>query len=134
MAARHGLSNVTFTGHLGNDETQLAIKNARILILPSENYENFPVTIVEALACGTPVICSRLGAMQEIVTDRLTGLHFTPGDPDDLAAKVEWAWDHPGEIKAMSRAARRDYEQKYTAESNYGSLMSIYQQAISAAH
>ncbi len=133
MAARHGLSNVTFSGHLGNDETQVAIKKARVLILPSENYENFPVTIVEALACGTPVICSRLGAMQEIVMDKLTGLHFTPGDPDDLAEKVEWAWDHPGEVKAMSRAARRDYEQKYTAESNYGALMSIYQQAISAA-
>jgi glycosyltransferase involved in cell wall biosynthesis len=133
MVVDHAISNVTFLGHVGNEDTRAAIKNARMLILPSENYENFPVTIVEALSCGTPVICSRLGAMQEIVTDRATGLHFTPGNPDDLAEKVAWAWDHPGEIKAMGRAARREYEQKYTAESNYSALMSIYDQAISAS-
>ena len=130
MAYDMNLSNVTFLGHVDNVTTQAAIKDARLLIFPSENYENFPVTIVEALSCGTPVVCSRLGAMQEIVTDKVTGLHFTPGDAEDLAEKVAWAWDHPGEVRDMGRAARLDYEQKYTAEQNYAALISIYQQAI----
>jgi glycosyltransferase involved in cell wall biosynthesis len=91
------------------------------------------MTIVEALSCGTPVVCSRLGAMQEIVTDGGTGLHFTPGDPEDLAEKVAWVWDHPAQVKEMGRAARREYEQRYTAENNYAALMSIYHQAISAS-
>jgi glycosyltransferase involved in cell wall biosynthesis len=133
MAYDWGLSNVTFLGHVDNDVSQAAIKNARMLIFPSENYENFPVTIIEAMACGTPVVCSRLGVMQEIVTDRVTGLHFTPGDEADLADKLTWAWGHPDEVEAMGRAARREYEQKYTAETNYAALMSIYQQAISAS-
>ena len=134
MARDLRLSEVSFLGHVDHAATQSAIKNARFLILPSECYENFPLTIVEALSCGTPVICSRLGAMQEIVTDRGTGLHFTPGNPDDLADKVAWAWDHSRQVTEMGRAARQDYEQKYTAESNYQSLMSIYDHAITAYH
>ena len=133
MAYDLKLSQITFLGHVNQAATQAAIKEARFLILPSECYENFPLTIIEALSCGTPVICSRLGAMQEIVKDGDTGLHFTPGNAEDLAEKVAWAWDHPRQAKDMSRAARQDYEQKYTAESNYESLMSIYQHAIVAS-
>jgi glycosyltransferase involved in cell wall biosynthesis len=133
MAYDLKLSRVTFLGHVGHTDTQAAIKNARFLILPSECYENFPLTIIEALSCGTPVICSRLGAMQEIVADGSTGLHFTPGNPEDLAEKVTWAFEHPRQVKDMGKAGRHDYEQKYTAESNYDSLMSIYHHAIVAS-
>ena len=63
---------------------------------------------------------------------RGTRLHFTPGDPDDLAAKVEWAWTHPERMEEMGRAARAEYETKYTAERNYQMLMDIYQRAIAA--
>jgi len=59
-------------------------------------------------------------------------LHFTPGDPEELAAKVEWAWAHPEEMAAMGRAARAEYEAKYTAERNYPMLMEIYQRVLGA--
>ncbi|MBZ5516219.1 MAG: glycosyltransferase, partial [Acidobacteriia bacterium] len=85
QAARNNLSSVFFRGRLGHDETKEAIKSARCLVLPSECYESFPMAIVEAFACGVPVICSRLGAMQELVADGSTGLHFTPGDAEHLA-------------------------------------------------
>jgi glycosyltransferase involved in cell wall biosynthesis len=86
--------------------------------------------IIEAFACGVPVICSRLGAMEEIVADGRTGLQFTPCNADDLAAKVEWAWTHPKEMEAMGLGARAEYEAKYTAERNYQMLMEIYQHTI----
>jgi glycosyltransferase involved in cell wall biosynthesis len=108
------------------------MKRARFLVLPSELYETFGRVAVEAFACGVPVIASRLGAMQEIVEDGRTGLHFSPGDADDLAAKVEWAWTHPNEMQAMGRAARAEYEAKYTAEQNYRMLMEIYQKVLGA--
>jgi glycosyltransferase involved in cell wall biosynthesis len=69
--------------------------------------------------------------MVEIVEDKRTGLHFTPGDAEDLAAKVEWAWTHPQELVEMGREARAEYEAKYTAERNYEMLMEIYRLAIS---
>jgi len=126
------LSEVRFLGQLPRDEVFAALKGARCLIFPSEWYENFPMTIAESFACGVPVLASRLGAMQEIVEDGRTGLHFTPGDSEDLAAKVEWAWTHPREMEEMGRQARAEYEVKYTAEQNYNMLMEIYHRVIAA--
>lgn len=126
----NNLDMVEFTGLLPHDRTIAAIKGARFLIFSSEWYETFGLTMIEAFACGVPVICSRMGAMQEIVEDGRTGLHFTPGDSRDLAEKVEWAWNHPEQIQRMGEQARREYESKYTAEKNYPRLMEIYQRAI----
>jgi glycosyltransferase involved in cell wall biosynthesis len=70
--------------------------------------------------------------LAEIVEQHLTGLHFNPGDSLDLAAKVEWAWNHPLELSQMGRAARAKYETDYTAEKNYSLLMEIYEQTLSA--
>ena len=125
-----GLVNVHFTGALSWEAVLDRMREARFLVFPSEWYEGFPMTIVEAFACGVPVISSRLGAMAEIVDDGRTGLHFNPGDADDLAAKVEWAWNHPDEMARMGCAARAEYESKYTAERNYEQLMVIYESVL----
>jgi glycosyltransferase involved in cell wall biosynthesis len=130
--ANSGVRDVTFLGRLSVNETREAIKRAAFLIVPSVWYESFSLNIAEAFACGTPVLCSRLGAMQENVADHRTGLHFTPGDGGDLADKVEWAWTHPRELADMSREARREYERHYTAERNYSMLMDIYHQTLDA--
>jgi len=129
-AKQIGLSDIRFLGQLPREEVIAALKGGLFLLFTSELYENFPMTIVEAFACGVPVICSRLGAMEEIVADGRTGLHFTPGNADDLAAKVEWAWAHPEEMAAMGRAGRAEYEAKYTAERNYEMLMEIYSRVL----
>ena len=128
-AARRNLSAIRFLGVLPNPQTIAIIQGARFLVFPSEWYENFPVTIAEAFACETPVICSALGSMQEIVTDGLTGLHFTPGDPVSLAEKVAQGWDSPLRMHEMGVAARREYLTRYTAEQNYSQLSGIYQAA-----
>jgi glycosyltransferase involved in cell wall biosynthesis len=124
------LGSVTYRGRLPREETLAAMRKARFLIFPSEWYEGFPVTIAEAFACGIPVIGSRLGAMQEIIADGVTGLHFEAGNIDDLRSKVQWAWGHPSEVEAMGRRARREFEQKYTAERNIEILEEIYEFAM----
>jgi glycosyltransferase involved in cell wall biosynthesis len=115
--------------YLSQKECFDLIKGARFLVWPS-GVETFGLVVIESFACGTPVIASRTGAMTEIVSDHKTGLHFTPGDPDDLAAKVRWAWTHQGEMDEMGRAAREEYESKYTAEKNYQALLEIYRRAL----
>ena len=102
------------------------MRAAAFLVMPSVWYEGFPMTIAESFACGTPVICSKLGAMQEIVEHQRTGLHFTPDDAADLQRQVEYAASHPTEMAAMGKAARREYELHYTAQTNYEMLMNIY--------
>lgn len=127
---RHGLTHVSFKGHLPRNETLTVMRGARFLVVSSEWYENFPMVIVEGFACGVPVICSRIGAMKEIVQDNQTGLHFSPGDDKDLAEKVEWAWNHPGHMRMMGEEARHVYEMNYTAEKNYPLLIEIYRHAL----
>lgn len=120
------LDSVTLRGRLSREETIALIRRSRFLIIPSLSYENFPLTLVEALACGVPVIASRLGAMSEIIDDGRTGLHFCAGDPTDLGEKVLWACSHPLEMEEMSRAARAEFLAKYTADKNFDQLMEIY--------
>lgn len=127
---RLGLWNVHLYGRLPREESLEVMRNAKVLILPSNCYENFPMTIAEAYACGTPVIASRLGAMAEIVDDGRTGLHFTASDADDLARKVEWAWANSDAMLDMGRNARTEYVAKYTAERNYKMLLEVYQQVM----
>jgi glycosyltransferase involved in cell wall biosynthesis len=100
--------------------------SANFLVFPSTWYEGFPVTILEAFACGLPVLASRLGSMAEMVEDGVTGLHFEAGNSADLANKIQWAYEHPKEMICMGKNARHIYEAKYTPEANYQQLMAIY--------
>ena len=122
--------NVAPLGGLPPEAVSQEMTRAAFLAMPSEWYETFGLVIVEAFCQGLPVIASRLGAMAEIVEDGVTGLHFTPGDAQDLAAKVRWASDHPEEMLEMGRTARRIYEQKYTPKVNYDQLIAVYENAI----
>lgn len=122
--------NVEILGLRPHKETIDFIRNAAFLILPSIVYEGFPMVIVEAFACGTPVITTNFGAMSHIVTHGKTGLLFERKNPEDLAEKVLWLWQHPEERDRMAREARKEFEEKYTAERNYEILMKIYNKAI----
>lgn len=131
---RHGLADrVRLLGHRPPGQVIEIMREARYVVFPSEWYETFGRVAAEAFACGVPVIASRLGAMGEVVADGRTGLHFTPGDAADLAAKVRWAEGHPGKVEEMSRAARAEFEHIYTAERNYDRLMEIYDLAAGRA-
>lgn len=112
------------------DAIYARMREAACLVVPSICYENFPRTIVEAFACGLPVIASRLGAMAEIVSDGATGLLFEAGNADDLARKMAWAEANPAALREMGANARREYEAKYTPAVNYHQLMTIYADAI----
>jgi len=130
--SRACLSSVSFHGWLPREQTVKIMRGARFLIFPSEWSETFGLTIIEAFGTGVPVIASRLGATTEVLEEGKTGLHFTAGDPNDLASKAHWAWTHVRQMEVMGRAARAEYESKYTAERNYQLLMEIYSRARSA--
>jgi glycosyltransferase involved in cell wall biosynthesis len=109
------------------------IGSASFLVMPSIWYETFGRTIIEAFAKGTPVIASRLGAMTELVEDGKTGLLFTPGDATDLTSKILAISSDDAMRQKVGRAARTEFERRYTAEPNHQQLLDIYQQAIRAA-
>ncbi len=103
---------------------------AKILVFPSKWYETFGRVIIEAFATGTPVIASRLGAIAEVIEHGRTGLHFCPGDHEDLACQIDWALNNPTRLIEIGQEARAEFEAKYTAEVNYKRLLEIYALAI----
>lgn len=130
----HGLSGrVELLGRQTQDQISELLSDTRVLVLPSVWYETFGRVAVEAFAAGVPVIASRLGAMAEIVEDGVSGLHFAPGDPAELASRVRWALDNPVEWREFGVRARATYEAKYTAERNYQLLMDIYGEVLRGA-
>ena len=130
MAQNAATKQVELLGRKEPQQVAEAMTQSAFLVFPSECYEGFPLSVVEAFCQGLPVIASRLGAMAEIIQDGETGLHFTSGDAEDLAKKVRWASEHPEDIRRMGRNARRIYEEKYAPEINYRQFMGIYAGAI----
>lgn len=124
------IQEVEYLGSKSPEEVAALMAGATFLVFPSLWYETFGRVAMEAFATGTPVLAANIGAVGEITDNGRTGLHFRPGDPTDLAAKVDWLLRHPTELAHMRKEARREYEAKYTAERNYGMLMEIYEQAI----
>jgi glycosyltransferase involved in cell wall biosynthesis len=127
-----GRPYVQWLGHKTAAETKELMGAASALVFPSEWYEPFGRVAIESFAKGTPVVASRLAGMTEIVQDGQTGLLCNAGDPEDLAAKLQWAFDHPAEMRAMRPKARAMYESRYTAEENCGALIRAYQLAQAA--
>lgn len=117
-------------GWLNSEAVYEVMRKSAYLVLPSILFENFPRTLVEAFACGLPVIASRLGPLADLITNEHTGLLFDPASADDLAKKIRWAESHPDKMLKMGIAAREEYETKYTASHNHQQLMEIYTSAI----
>jgi glycosyltransferase involved in cell wall biosynthesis len=127
-----GLADVELLGPLPRGELVKVLQGARCLIVPSLWYEGFPMTIVEAFACGVPVIATRLGGLPEIVAEGRTGLLFAPADPGDLARTLESVWTDSEALAEMGRAARREYEAHYTAARHAELLEEVYARAIAS--
>jgi glycosyltransferase involved in cell wall biosynthesis len=130
LAARHE-APVEFLGYRSRDEVLDIVAQADIQVVPSEWYEAFPMVVLEAYACGTPVVASRIGSLAEIVIEGETGVLFEPGNPVDLADKVNLLWGDRAELPAYRHRIRAHFLARYTADLNYAMLMKIYAEAIS---
>lgn len=120
---------IEFVGRVEREQVFALLEKCAFLVFPSEWFETFGLVAIEAFAKGKPVVASRLGAMAEIIEDHHTGLHFEPGDVQDLAEKVQWAADHSDAMQAYGQNARNTYLEKFSAKKNYAELMAIYETA-----
>jgi len=123
-----GNPRIDYLGTRSNSEAVKILGTAQAAIVPSEWYEPFGRGVVEAYARATPVVAARIGALSELVDDGRTGIFFEPGDSADLARAVERILGDP-DPSIMFRAARTEFEAKYTADENYPQLMAIYDRA-----
>jgi glycosyltransferase involved in cell wall biosynthesis len=106
------------------------LKEHAVLLFPSIWREPFGIAVIEAFACARPVFAADHGVMRDLVSDGQTGRLFPAGDARALADLMQWATDNPSELEAMGRAARVEYETKYTAAHNYERLLALFNELL----
>jgi glycosyltransferase involved in cell wall biosynthesis len=99
--------------------------NADALILPAYD-EGLPLVILEALASRTPVICTPVGSIPEVLQDGHTALFVTPGDVDSIAGAIVRLIDHPELGAELSAAGEALYDRLFTMEAFAASVGSLY--------
>jgi glycosyltransferase involved in cell wall biosynthesis len=122
-AALERLGHARFLGPLSRERV-LELFRAGDAALLSSSWENFPHTVVEALAVGTPVIATRTGGVAEVVADDENGLVVEPEDPEALAAAIARFFAEPGLAERL-RANAAGSVAAYSAEAVYGRLEEI---------
>ncbi len=129
LHASENHENIEYYGFKERSELMKLIAEAKALIFPSEWYETFGLTIIEAFSVGTPVIVSDIGGHSELVAEGINGFHFKAGDPNDLNLVLD-KFEGFDNKNQLSLNARKEYELKYTPEKNYKYLMDIYTSLI----
>jgi glycosyltransferase involved in cell wall biosynthesis len=129
-ARRFGTSGrVDIAGHVPRRTLDEAIAGSRAVVFPSEWYESYPLSIVEAMAFGKPVIASNLGGAATIVEDGVNGLLFSPGDAEALAGCVRRLWQDDRLQDRLEAGARETYYREMTPEVSYTRLIEAYDAA-----
>lgn len=123
-------ARITWLGRLPPAEVYAQIREAAFLVLPSTCYENFPKTIVEAYAHGTPVIASGHGSLTELVAPGINGFTFRAGDASDLATTVTGFPLQGPERLRLRAQARETFVEHFTAAENWRQLRQIYELAL----
>ena len=123
--AKNNISGIEFLGYIPGDKRFGILQKARFNIVPSECYDNFPMSILESFSVGTPVIASKAGGLPEVVEDGKNGFLFEPGNAYDLTEKMEYASSNPDMALQMGKYAYKCAKEKYGPEKHYDRLMVI---------
>ena len=119
---------VVFAGWKSREEVKTLLSSVRAWVLPSLWFEGggCPVSLVEALAAGRPVIVSALGGLSEVVEHERNGLHCLPGDLSSLAAAIARILSEDALADTLGANARQIFETRHRPAQNFQRLMEIY--------
>ena len=125
--AEQSRAEVVFLGHLTGAPLKAAIAGARATVLPSEWYENAPMSVLESYASGVPVLGAAIGGIGELIRENETGATFSSGSVEDLAARLRWLADMPDRrVTEMGQCARAWVEREFTAPQYRARLSQLY--------
>lgn len=114
--------NVEFLGFCQWNDIKDIVGKAKFTVIPSEWYENNPLSVIEAECLGTPVLGARIGGIPELIDEDMNGMTFESGNADDLAGKIKAMYSADFDYKAIADAAM----ERYNAESYYGEIKKCY--------
>lgn len=119
---RNNLEKIKLKGFISNIEIRKMIADSKALILPTQWYEGFPISIIEAFSVGTPVICSDLGNAGDIVAEGITGSKFKHDSIKSLINAIKRLDNYYN----INKSVYDEYKSKYTEDINYKKIMDIY--------
>ncbi len=103
------------------------IQKSLFVVVPSENYENLPNTVLEAFSCSRPVIATRIGSLPDIVRDHQYGLLYDFGNVSDLSLKMEYLISHEREREHMGRNAYEVLLREYSKKGHLKHLLEVFE-------
>jgi len=113
---KRGLSGIIhFLGPLSNRQALSIVKAADVFVLPSY-WETFPTALLEAMACGKPVIATNVGGIPEIIKDRHNGMLVPKGDHLALANAILFLFKEPAYAKRLGEEAKRTIEKRFSLD------------------
>jgi glycosyltransferase involved in cell wall biosynthesis len=124
-ASMNFASRVKMRGWLGREASEALLSRAAVFVLPSYA-EGLPMSLLEAMAAGCPVVATNVGGIPDLVTDGVDGLLVPPGDPHALAAALQRILRDPAFARALGNAARQTIANRYTAERSLERLEQLY--------
>jgi glycosyltransferase involved in cell wall biosynthesis len=124
---------VELVGARPRDEIAERYRRAAVLCLPSI-YEGFPVTIVEAMAAGLPVVATRVAGVPEAVEHGRTGLLVAPEDAFALSRALDRVLEDVDLRHRMSRAARAEFDRKFAIGVVVDAHLKLYQELVTGDH
>lgn len=131
LAEAEARGRVHYGGHVSQSALPGYYRNASLFISPS-HVDGSSVSLMEALACGTPVLVSDIPANREWVRDGANGWLFRDGDADDLKRKILWIAHHRRLLPSVSHEARKVAEARADWKKNFQVLLRSYDATISA--
>ncbi|MCP3391782.1 glycosyltransferase [Bradyrhizobium sp. CCGB12] len=121
--------HIRYTGFLSSDEVRRMMRKSAFLVFPSRWYEGLPMVIVEAFACGLPVLGSALGGVAELLATGEGGWLVRPGSTSELRRLVQDILASPDDMNGKRLSAHRLFERELSSTVNYHQLISIYADA-----
>ncbi|MDD3225119.1 MAG: glycosyltransferase family 4 protein [Clostridium sp.] len=126
----NNISNIKLLGFMERNEALNIVEQSKAIIVPSQWYEGFPMTIVEAYSMGVPVIGGNIGNLNSIIKDEFNGLIFKYDDSKELVKAVKKLETNEDLILNLRKGAFKTYKDNYTEDKNYDLLYGIYNNLI----
>jgi len=123
---RSQYASAEYVNHLGGTELDEVIRGAAVIVVPSEWYENCPMSVLEAMAYGKPVVGADIGGIPELIADGQTGLLFTPGDREGLNTAIRRLMEDPALRHRLGCAAREKIEECFSLDRHHTGLLALY--------
>jgi glycosyltransferase involved in cell wall biosynthesis len=124
------IRNVEYLGSKYDKELRDLVAGSRFSIFPSENYENYPMVVIEAMALGKPVLGSEIGGVAELISSNVTGWHFLSGNIRSLRFQIKSHFDDLEEITKIGQRAREQVEKNNCLQKYYENLLSAYDSVL----